>query len=151
MLSIIICSIKENLFQLVSQNIEETIGAISYEIIRINNLKEQLPITQAYNKGAAKAQYNNLLFVHEDVAFQTQNWGEILCSVLKLNNIGVVGLAGSIKKFKQPIGYYSGIPQYDYIQVRSEKHPTVNAKSSKNLIPIRVLDGVFLASTRDVW
>ena len=55
MLSIIICSIKENLFQLVSQNIEETIGAISYEIIRIDNLKEQLPITQAYNKGAEKA------------------------------------------------------------------------------------------------
>ena len=52
MISIIICSIKNDFFIQLESNIAETIGTIEYEIIRIDNRIEELPITQAYNKGA---------------------------------------------------------------------------------------------------
>ena len=153
MLSIIICSIKENLFQSLYNNIRETIGNIPYEIIRIDNNKEKLSITKAYNKGASQAQYPNLLFIHEDVSFDTMGWGSILCENLNKNSeVGVIGLAGSKKKFSIPTGVASGCEGNDFLYVNHRGIPKiVISLDEPELKPIKVIDGVFLACRRDVW
>ena len=152
MLSIIICSIKENYFHAVSDSIKETIGTIPYEIIRIDNLKEQLSITKAYNKGAEQSLYPYLLFLHEDVAFLSSNWGEELINVLSKKEIGVVGLAGSKRKFKLPTGHYSGANNnYDFSFVRQRGYQNKDRENIQPNIEIKVLDGVFLACSKKVW
>ena len=95
MISIIVCSINSNLFNTLSNSIENTIG-LEYQIIKIDNSKEKLSIAQAYNKGASKARFKVLVFVHEDIIFHTIGWGEILISHFKsLENPGVLGVAGN--------------------------------------------------------
>ena len=69
-----------------------------------------MSISAAYNKGARKAKYNYLLFIHEDIKFLENNWGqELLQSHNSNDNIGIIGLAGGTKKFPLPTGFESGI------------------------------------------
>ena len=95
MISIVICSINEDFLKEVSANISSTIGELAYEIIAINNKVEQLSIFEAYNKGADKSQYHHLIFLHEDILFKTQNWGEIIIEKFKDEQLGLLGIVGT--------------------------------------------------------
>ncbi|HBR11511.1 MAG TPA: hypothetical protein DD740_04740 [Chryseobacterium sp.] len=81
MLSIIISSYQPDYFAALEKNIAETCG-IPYEIVKIDN-PGVMGICEAYNKGAALAQYENLLFLHEDVEFETKDWGGDIGSISK--------------------------------------------------------------------
>ena len=72
MLSIIISSYQPEFYLALEKNIAESIG-IPYEIMKIDN-PGIMGICEAYNRGAEKAQYDFLLFLHEDVLFETQDW-----------------------------------------------------------------------------
>jgi hypothetical protein len=54
-----------------------------------------MSITKAYNLGAEKSKYENLLFLHEDIIFHTRNWGSKLVNHLNQKETGIVGVAGS--------------------------------------------------------
>lgn len=88
MLSIIVSSYQKDNFSNFTKNISETIGiGFNYEIIAIEN-PGLMGICEAYNKGAKKSVYSNLLFIREDVLFTTQNWGELLMRHLEQPNCG---------------------------------------------------------------
>ncbi len=56
-------------------------------------------ICEAYNRGAAKAKYDILCFVHDDVEFITPDWGKnILQHFADDPDTGVLGVGGSICK-----------------------------------------------------
>lgn len=95
MLSIIISSYQKYYFDQLTENIRETIGeGFLYEIIQMWN-PNVMSITEAYNSGAEKARYENLLFLHEDLIFYTRNWGNKLLHHLQKESTGIVGVAGS--------------------------------------------------------
>ena len=96
MISIIISSYKENYYQLLLANIQQSIGHANYEIVKISN-PGLMGINKAYNEGALKAMYDDLLFIHEDVEFITNGWGHFLIDSLKNENIGIIGVAGGIR------------------------------------------------------
>ena len=97
----------------VQQNITDTIG-VPWEAIIIDNTISPKGITQVYNKAAAQAKFDILCFVHEDVLFTTQNWGETLINTFKADNrVGLIGVAGSKYKSKLPSGWFSGISAID--------------------------------------
>ena len=101
MISIIISTYKQALFQQVTQSISETIG-VEFEIIPIEN-HAQYSICEAYNMCVEKAKYPLLCFVHEDVLFKTNDWGKRLVAKLTDNQlIGLVGVAGT--KFRSTYG-----------------------------------------------
>lgn len=105
MLSIIICSISPGRLQDVLQSIKETIGAgTDYEVIAIDNRERNWPIAKVYNYGAGQAKYPYLFFVHEDVKFHSQGWGEFVELKLAEPDCGVIGFAGS----KVRVNAYSG-------------------------------------------
>ncbi|MFX5306134.1 glycosyltransferase, partial [Acinetobacter baumannii] len=54
-----------------------------------------MSITEAYNSGAEKSTFENLLFLHEDIIFYTRNWGNKLLHHLQKESTGIVGVAGS--------------------------------------------------------
>lgn len=153
MLSIIISSYQTNFFTALEKNIAETCG-IEYEIIKIDN-PGKMGICQAYNMGAAQAQYDNLLFIHEDILFETENWGKILLNLLQKNNVGCIGVAGADYIPNTPCPwwavinhYYSHINHYN-IQEKEKHEYTFNNENLEK--PVKFIDGVFVACKKEVW
>lgn len=149
MLSIIISSYQPKYYAALEKNIAETCG-IAYEIIKIDN-PNLMGICIAYNLGAEKANYKNLLFLHEDVEFLTKNWGGNLLTHLQKPDCGVVGLAGCNyvpnvpfcwwdnfeSTFRNIEQYSAGSKLRDYTLHKSEE--------------VSIIDGVFMACTKGLF
>ena len=157
MISLIVCSINKEYAEKLEQNIRETIG-VQFELIVINNKIESRGITAVYNQGANQAQYEILVFVHEDVAFLTQDWGLILQKYYTENkDWGVIGIAGAKYKSKTNSGWYTGIQDFDCCNIT---HVAPNSKIQKILLKpqkdevstqVVVLDGVFIVTLKAIW
>lgn len=151
MLSIIVSSYQQHYFEQFSENVKSTIGDdFEYEIIQQWNPRI-MGICEAYNKGAEKAKYENLLFVHEDVLFETQNWGEKLINHLHINGTGVIGLAGSYIKTLFPIGWWDIKEGYaNNLNQLNSKNIWVNNELYEDK-PAIILDGVFMSIKKSIW
>ena len=145
MISIIISSYQPEYFAALEKNIAETVG-VSYEIIKVDNLG-LMGICKAYNTGARKAKFENLLFIHEDILFHTQNWGEKLITHLENPDTGIIGVAGSDYVPTAPCGWFiNGRSFLHLIQNnKSRSQPQHINYTSQNKHSVYALDGVFLA------
>ncbi len=157
MISVIICSINNDLAQQVQKNITDTIGVV-WEFIVIENMVSPKSLTEVYNVGASKAKYDVLLFVHEDVLFQTENWGKKLLDYFeKDNSLGLIGIAGSKYKSSVPSGWFSGIEALDccnilHVDSNDQKLPMYfNPAPGTRTQYVVVLDGVLLCCKKNVW
>lgn len=157
MISIIICSINKTFAQQVQQNIAATIG-VEWEAIVIDNTQQPKSITAVYNQGAAMARYPLLCFAHEDILFNTNDWGKIIVAAFAHDDkLGLIGVAGSKYKSQLPSGWYTGIAAFDCCNIRHLNkegiteiiyfNPTPGALQQQAV----VLDGVFLCSPKAVW
>ena len=156
MISIIICSAKSEVLAVLKKNIEETVG-IQHEIISIDNSQAKKGICSIYNQGALQARYTNLCFVHEDVRFETFNWGKIVCTHLEDNKTGLIGLAGGDTKGPLPTSWSVSILSNEINIVQHYK----NGKNPEHIVKSRqpgalksqvvALDGVFLCTRKDVF
>ena len=149
MLSIIISSYQPHYYQALEKNIAETIG-IPYEVIKVDN-PGKIGICEAYNHGAQKAQYDYLLFLHEDVLFETQNWGLILTQLLSKKSIGCVGLAGGDYVSSYPLPWWQNKERrfFHLNQISTNEEKKINRLTEhKNVI---FLDGVFIACRRNIF
>jgi glycosyltransferase involved in cell wall biosynthesis len=155
MISIVVCSINEFEFERFSNSVRTSIGT-DFEIIKICNSIENLSIAEAYNKGASLAKFDVLAFVHEDVVFQSNGWGNILLSFFSsLHNPGILGISGN--------SYHPISPSDWWVPCKNSRHfnylsNTKNGnvgegvlRSSNDFVAIRAfcLDGVFLACIKD--
>ena len=154
MISIIICSINESLLKECKASIDKYINT-HYELIVIDNLRFNLSITQAYNKGASEAKFDLFLFLHEDIEFYTNDWGNILISIFKQNKIGVLGIAGSTYLPSVPSGWYLHDEKYNNVYIHQgfkyKEAPVRIDNQGEDLSPVYLLDGVFLAMRKEVW
>ena len=150
MLSIIISSYQPDYFTALEKNIAETCG-VPYEIIKVDN-PGIMGICEAYNRGAEKAKYDNMLFLHEDVLFETNDWGHILLEKLQISNVGVVGVAGSNYYGYIPSGcwnptYFKHINQFEHDSFTLYDKSNFKNKTEK----VKVVDGVFLACLKRIY
>jgi hypothetical protein len=158
MISIIICSVNKFLLSQVKLNIEETIG-IPYEIIAIDNAVNKEGICTVYNKAGSMAQFPILCFVHEDVSFETKNWGLLVEQHLADSKIGLIGLAGGDTKGIVPSSWSSSfisneINIYQHYKSGSKPHQHIlttaggGVKMQKEVV---ALDGVFLCTRKEIF
>ncbi|WP_245738607.1 glycosyltransferase [Pedobacter rhizosphaerae] len=75
-------------------NIQDTVG-VDHEIIVINNENNQYSITQAYNIGVSKAKFEIVCFMHDDITYNSKNWGRKVISHFKNPKVGAIAVAGS--------------------------------------------------------
>lgn len=160
MLSIIVSTYNSKNFSNFEDSVRETIGKVNFEIIKIEN-HGKFGLCEAYNIGAAKSKFANLLFVHDDVEFLTINWGSRLLLHLNKQNVGVIGVAGSTFKTKMLSGWYQN-PVNDKIFSRANiiqafkysKKPAqklfVNP-NNLNIDEVVTVDGVFMAVKKSIW
>jgi hypothetical protein len=157
MISIIISSVNKANLQQVSENIDATIG-VPFEIIATDNSKGKQGICEVYNKAMIRAQYDILCFMHEDVLIKTNNWGQKLLALFEQDpKLGLVGIAGSSYKPLAPSGvggigvnthYHNLIQSFKY-KKQKPKHVYSNP-DKQSLAEVVCVDGVFMATTRDI-
>ncbi|HYF31051.1 MAG TPA: glycosyltransferase [Chitinophagaceae bacterium] len=157
MVSVIICSINTTLARQVEKNIHETIG-VPWELILTDNAQLKKGITYVYNQGAAKARYDILCFVHEDVLFQTPSWGKIIQQYFENDlQLGLIGVAGSKYKSKALSGWWSGIPSLDCSNIMFPQNDQLPGRAYSNPDPavqlheVVTADGVFMCARKSVW
>jgi hypothetical protein len=121
MISIIVCSRSLSLFKVFELSLASSIGVI-YELIRIDNESNQYSICEAYNQGVRRSKYEHLCFCHEDIVFNTTDWGVKVLAHLLYPSVGLIGVAGS--------DTFSSVPSSWWIQ------------SSYNRIAINIKQGL---------
>lgn len=151
MISIITSSRNQEQFAAYRSNIEATIG-IPFELLHIENESGTRGLCTLYNELAARARYPLLLFLHEDVAFHTRSWGNILVGLLSDEAVGLVGVLGSDTLTLVPSGWAK---QHRRFNIGSVIQTGTSSTSDSYELgaPQSVLsvDGVLLATRKDVW
>ena len=139
---------------MVSQNVAATIG-VPYELIAIDNSAGKYGICEAYNIGARQSQYEVLCFMHEDIAFHTPDWGQVVIDVLADSSIGVLGVAGGMYQLGVPSGWWS---VYEHLRMQviqtTPDYPrnldVVNPQQEE-LADVAAVDGLWMCSRKTVW
>jgi len=77
------------------EHIKRTCGNKKLEIIQIINDGE-MSLTQAYNKGLDMSSNDLVIFCHDDILFDTNNWGNKVLKIFNKNqDYGIIGIAGT--------------------------------------------------------
>ena len=153
MFTIICCSVDPAAARRLEKNIAATCGC-PYEFIAYDNRTSGDGLCKVYNRCAAAARYDMLCFVHEDVEFQTEGWGQIIAAKLAEADCGVIGFAGSILKLKRLTGWHNGGGDLraHYVQyMRGGHHPIDRNPDGVDFSPVVTLDGMCLFVRREVW
>jgi len=158
MISIIICSKEPSLLQRISANIAKTIG-VEHEIIPVLNPHGEYGICKAYNSGASQSRYPFLCFVHEDVSFRTEHWGEIVIKILADHSIGLIGVAGNIHKMPTISGWWGVTQDRSTYRRQIIQTSPLNGQTrheyenplQETLADVVVLDGVWLCCRTEIW
>lgn len=155
MISIIICSRKLIINPLLTENISATIGC-QHEFVIIDNSKNKYNIFQAYNLGIQKSVFNYVVFLHDDILFHSDNWGNIIHDIfIKNKNVGLIGVAGSKVKSKMPSGWWDCPKEFKQINIIQHLEPykkeiwNYGFKNNSNLENVVAIDGVFIAMNKD--
>lgn len=156
MISIIICSRGPEFRTAVVENVVATIG-VSYEIITVDNSQGKYGICEAYNIGATQAQYNFLCFMHEDIAFRTNDWGKVVTRVLLDNSIGVIGVIGGKWLPKAPGTWWACGNKHLSSNIlnqgpnREYSHYIYSNPEEKPVVDVAAVDGLWMCTRKEIW
>lgn len=114
MISIIICARKNDIPDTLKVNIGQSIG-VAYETIVIDNSTNGHTIFSAYNKGVALSKYPILLFMHDDILYHTDAWGQKVVQHFEDAAVGAIGVAGTPYMPFTPGGWWSTGAGYLYL------------------------------------
>ncbi|MDF2431617.1 MAG: hypothetical protein JWP44_1248 [Mucilaginibacter sp.] len=152
MISIIICSRTETISSQLNENIEKTIG-VAYEIIPIDNSKNKYSIFEAYNLGVQKSQYPYLCFMHDDIIYHTQNWGNNVLKHFEDAKTGAIGIAGSPYATQMAGSWWGGglVNQYILPVGNNEPEITITYKDTAVKNEVVLLDGVWFCTRKSLF
>jgi GT2 family glycosyltransferase len=155
MISIVISSVRPDLLRQVQDSIASTLP-VEHALHVWDNRTARLGLAAVYNRMAAQTRGDILLFLHEDVTFTDDSWGQALLDILSDPAIGLVGIAGSRYKSRAISGWYTGIPDLNAYHIThltdgrllTLRHPR---EWPAPKCPAVTIDGVFMACRRQVW
>ena len=143
MLSLIICSRTANISDELKQNIATTIGC-EYELCVIDNSRNENSIFTAYNEGVRRAKGDILCFMHDDILFHTEGWGQQITTQFEEQSIGVIGFGGAHFLPTVPM-YWSELPFISEFCLHNENGICIECKCEDyfngNLADVVAVDG----------
>lgn len=152
-ISIIVCSCSQERRSAFSINVQKTIG-VPNEIIIIDNTNGEYSIFEAYNIGLSKAKGTIVCFAHEDIYFETNDWGKLLISHFEDVTIGLIGVIGNYYIPQFPIGFWSTRMSSNHIiDERDGKRYYYNNRltdSTSSIEDAALVDGVFMCISKKV-
>jgi GT2 family glycosyltransferase len=149
LISIIICSRTSQIPDTLSKGIESTIG-VPYELIVIDNSKNDHTIFTAYNKGVKKSKFPYLCFMHDDIMYHTNNWGQGVIKHFEDEKTGAIGVAGSPYAPYMPGPWWGGLLVNEYLfanPVIIKQCPKTKSTSNE----VAVLDGVWFCIRKSLF
>jgi len=160
MISLIICSRQPDISQTLQDNIAKTVG-IEYELVIIDNSKNIYSIFSAYNEGVRRAKYPYLCFMHEDILYNTQDWGRKVLEHFQNEKVGLIGIGGSHYLSKYPVSLLSWklaernkLYSFNYIQ-RYDENRKYKTEIFNNLqdgsVEVVAVDGMWFCIKRDIF
>lgn len=154
MISLVICSRTPTINSALSENIKQTIGC-AYELVVVDNSNLQYSIFEAYNVGVSKCTGDVICFMHDDILYHTENWGNLVLSYFKDQETGAIGIAGSPYVTKMPGTWWGGgLVNQQLIDFKNGETQlltkTVNGQSTiKN--EVVVLDGIWICIKKNLF
>lgn len=151
-LSIIVCSVNPKRLEALQLNIKATISdSTEYEIIAIDNRNPSRPLSEVYNEGGRRANYSNLLFIHEDAGFITKKWDRNILPMLVKESTGIIGFAGTILMPDAPCGWGNG-PKWSLVNVKECGNVyKFNIDAKKDFTEVVAVDGFAMFVRKDIW
>lgn len=148
--SAIVCSIRPDYFAHVGARLRTQFAAHDFELIGIHDARS---LCEGYNRGAARATGEYLIFCHDDIDFEHADFGErTLAHLAEADLVGVAGTsrlvsgrwqdAGAPWLHGQIIHAFPGASPLSY---------SVAGLHAPGQDRIQALDGVFMATHRAVW
>lgn len=154
MISIIICSRTPSITVGLSQNIKNTVGC-AYELIIIDNSQNKYSIFEAYNLGIVKSAGDFLCFIHDDILFHTNGWGNTIQHIFGIEEqIGLIGIAGTKIKTRMPSAWWDCPEDQKVMNIiqhfSNGEIKNQNFGFKKNSMQeVVAIDGVFMAMRKD--
>ncbi len=138
--SIIICSRSKESLNFVVETIGKT-ADVDYEILSSLHASN-FGLSTIYNELASTAKYEYLIFMHDDICFDSFSWGSKIIKILSDQKIGLVGLMGATYKSASTSLWTS----CDSSLFRISLSTDLNTYSE-----VVTLDGCFLALRKEVF
>jgi len=151
MLTIIVVSNRSENLRRLQDNLEATI-CVPFQFLTTQAFEKGL--ASSYNQLASESTGEFLCFVHDDVLFHSQNWGENLMTLLEDNSIGMIGIMGGRYKSLFGTSWRGGEISSYRMQVKDGVEGgklLVSNPSNKKCDEVVCLDGAFLACTKKHW
>ncbi|MDR0769384.1 MAG: glycosyltransferase family protein [Dysgonamonadaceae bacterium] len=151
MISIIICSKSKDISEQLKSNIEVTIG-VQYELIVIDNSKQDYSIFSAYNEGIRRASFDCLCFMHEDIWYHSKEWGKKVLTHLAKTETGLIGLAGAYYLPAVPAPWFKAKPHVkNLIQSNREKNKPSKRYTIVEDKDVICVDGFWFCSRKNIF
>ncbi len=156
--SAIICSIRPDYFAHIKTRLKTAFAAHDVEVIGIHDAKS---LCEGYNRGAASAKGDVLIFCHDDIELAHDDFAARLLSHLQQHD--VIGLAGTSRLVSGDWGHGGPPHSHGHIIHRPPQDPALLREKMGGYIylaaglqqavmtNIQALDGVFIATHRRVW
>lgn len=156
-ISCIICSRQVDISAELKENIESTIGC-EYELVVIDNSKNDYSIFSAYNEGVHRAKGDMLCFMHEDILYHTKGWGiKVAEYFAQYPKAGLIGVAGTHYLSSIPSGWWdaelnSGNIMQGYVVDGCYQTRMDNWSQFKtNPTQVVAVDGVWMCMLRSIF
>ena len=135
-----------------TEYLKKTSGIKDVEIIELVN-QNQYSLTEVYNKGLREAKYDKIVFLHDDLFFNTDKWGKKLVNHFNNSDYGIIGLAGTTR-LEDSGQWWDQRSQMLMCGIVNHKHngKTWESKYSPNhgdrILQTVLVDGLFFAVDR---
>lgn len=160
MISCIICSRYPNISNELAHNIASSIGC-EHELIVIDNSKNDYNIFSAYNDGVKRSKGDVLCFMHEDILYHANNWGQAIHQLFRNNaTLGLVGVEGThyMPKYASPWWSSSALSGqliqgnvYDGDYVCNSEKYLGRRLTNMNTIEVVVVDGLWMCIRKSLF
>lgn len=132
--------------------IKSTSGVHNIQVLPYEN-PGKYSLTEVYNMGLEDSKNNIVVFCHDDIKFDTKNWGRKILNHFKRNkDYGIIGVAGCRHLPKS--GKWWEVPSEMMGQVYHEHEgkrwlSTYNKKFGSKVLPSVLVDGLFFGVNKN--
>lgn len=132
------------------EHLQQTCGWHSLEILAYPNSGNN-SLSQIYNQGLNQASNDFIVFLHDDVIFESDHWGQQVVQHLQDSEFGILGVAGTAHLPTSGIWWQDRLKTIGVIKHQAEGK-TWRSKYSGDfkdrILPAVAIDGVFMAVNR---
>jgi GT2 family glycosyltransferase len=137
--------------KLFENHLKKTIGLKNPEILIYENFNEY-SLTEIYNIGLHESTNDIVLFVHNDIFFNTNNWGKILLNKFESDEYGIIGIAGTTDLSSNGVWWTDSSKMIGSV-FHKHNNKTFESKYSnlynKEIIEAVVVDGLFIGVNKN--